>query len=75
MITTFAGLVMILGSYMTFKGRIFEASLIYQVPNSIFMYLGIKNGDYLGATLVFIGVSFALATIYKMHTGVLKKGI
>lgn len=66
---------MILGSVLVVFGKIFEASIVYQIPNAIFLYLSINNQDYFGATTIAIGLSLGLTTIYLMQKGVLNKGL
>jgi hypothetical protein len=73
--TILAGCLMILAALLVFYGKIFQASIIYQLPNSIFLYLGITNKDYIGSLFVGIGILLGLMTIWKMHTGKLNKGL
>ena len=72
---TMAGFFMIFGAYLFYRGSVFYASLVYQIPNSIYAYVAIKNHDFLGFIIVVIGVSLALATIYKMHKGEFVKNL
>ncbi len=66
---------MIVGAALFYKGKVFEASLVYQLPNAIYLYLGYKSQDWVSMIVVAIGVGLALLTIYKMHTGVFVKDL
>ena len=70
-----AGAFMILGAYLFYRGQVFLASIIYQIPNSIFLIIAFQNKDIFGGLTVFVGICLALATIYKMHTGSFVKNL
>ena len=74
-LTIIAGVIMILGAYLFFIGKVFETSIVYQIPNAIYLLNAYNHKDLLGFLFVLVGIILAVATIYKMHIGVLKKGI
>ena len=69
------GLLMIVGSYLTYKGKIFQSVFVYLFADLIWMTLSFQVGDIYGRITVLLGTLFGLGAFYKMHVGQYRKDI
>lgn len=66
---------MILGAFLTFKGKIYQSVFTYVIADIMWMILSFQTGDIFGVLTILIGVLLGLGAFYKMHVGKFEKGI
>ena len=66
---------MILGAYFLYTGDVLKSIISYVIADSMWMFLSIQVGNYIGAGVVFIALIFIISVWYKMNTGVFHKTI
>lgn len=66
---------MILGAFLTFKGKIYQSVFAYIIADIMWMFLSLQVGDIFGLITILIGVLLGLGAFYKMHIGKFEKGI
>ena len=74
-VATLGGIILVIGAYFVFKGKMFEASIVYFIADICWFTLAIQNNDYLGALLVTIGTLLSMGAFYKMHKGIFHKSL
>lgn len=70
---TIGGILLIFGAFLTFKGNIHKSVMVYMLADIIWIILGIMSGDYIGATLIFIGTFLGMMAWWKMNSGKMNK--
>ena len=70
---TMGGLLLILGAFLTFQGNIHKSVLVYMSADLIWFILGIQTGDYIGASMIFIGGFLGFLAWLKMNKGIFSK--
>lgn len=70
---TIGGILLIIGSFFTYKGNILLSVIIYFCADLCWFGIAISTGDYLGASLVLIGMALGIGVFIKMHKGVFVK--
>lgn len=69
------GILLILGAYYTYKGKIFNAIGTYAIADFIWLFLAFTRQDYMGAFFIAVGTALGLAAFYKMNKGLFHKNI
>ena len=69
------GVLLNIGAFLTFKGRIFEAVVVYLFADLCWIIMAYERDDVWGMLSIAIGVAFGLLAFYKMHTGKMKKSL
>lgn len=69
------GLLLNVGAYLTFKGKIYESVAIYLLADICWIIMAYERDDILGMVSIFVGVSFGLLAFLKMRNGKMSKSI
>ncbi len=69
------GLLLNVGAYLTFKGKIYESVAIYLFADICWIIMAYEKDDILGMASIFVGVSFGLLAFLKMRNGKMNKSI
>jgi hypothetical protein len=69
------GLLLNIGAYLTFKGKIYEAVLIYLFADICWVVMAYERDDFWGMFSIVIGVSFGLLAFLKMKRGEMSKSL
>jgi len=67
------GLLLIAGAFLTMKGKIYWAVGVYFVADICWVIISLGTGDFIGASLVVIGMLLGLIAFIKMNTGKMRK--
>ena len=69
------GLFLNIGAYLTFKGKIYEAVLVYLFADICWVVMAYERDDFWGMFSIAIGVSFGLLAFLKMKRGEMSKSL
>ena len=69
------GLFLNIGAYLTFKGKIYEAVLVYLLADICWIIMAYERDDYWGVLSIIVGVTFGLLAFVKMRTGKMNKSL
>lgn len=69
------GVLLNVGAYLTFKGRIFQAVWAYLVADLCWIAMAWERGDNWGIFFIAVGITFALLAFRKMHRGDMEKSL
>ncbi len=69
------GLLLNIGAFLTFKGKIYEAVGIYLFADICWIIMAYERDDLLGVVSIFVGVTFGLLAFLKMQSGKMNKSI
>lgn len=67
------GIFLNIGAFLTFKGKIFQAVIVYLMADLCWVIMAYERDDFWGILSITIGVIFGLLAFYKMKIGVLRK--
>ncbi len=67
------GIFLNIGAYFTYKGKIFEAVIIYLLADLCWIVMAYQKNDYLGMAFIVIGVCFGFLAFVKMQSGKMLK--
>jgi len=69
------GILLNIGAYLTFRGKIYEAVAIYLFADICWIVMAWERDDLLGVLSISIGVTFGLLAFFKMRSGKMSKSI
>ena len=69
------GLLLNIGAFLTFKGKIYEAVGVYLFADICWIIMAYERDDYWGVASIFVGVTFGLLAFLKMQSGKMNKSI
>ncbi len=69
------GILLIIGSYTIYTGRIYYSVFIFFIADICWVYLSIQSGDIVGSITVIIGMLLGLGAFYKMSSGQMRKNL
>jgi hypothetical protein len=72
---TLGGLLLILGAYALFKGKVFYSVFIYFLADIMWAILAYQAGDIFGTFAIAIGMLLGLGVFYKMNSGIFIKDL
>lgn len=69
------GILLNIGAFLTFKGKIYEAVIIYLFADVCWIIMAYERDDFWGVVSIIIGVIFGFLAFLKMRSGEMKKSI
>lgn len=69
------GILLNIGAYLTFKGKIYEAVMVYLVADLCWIIMAWQRDDYIGVLLIIVGVVFGFLAFVKMKNGNMNKNL
>ena len=69
------GILLNIGAYLTYKGRIYQAVIIYIFADLCWIALAYEKNDYIGAFFIITGTTFGLLAYMKMKKGEMSKSL
>ncbi len=69
------GLLLNVGAYLTFKGRIYESVMVYLLADLCWIIMAYERDDLWGVASIIVGVSFGLLAFFKMQRGEMSKSL
>lgn len=67
------GILLNIGAFLTFKGKIFQAVIVYLFADICWVIMAYERDDVWGIVSITIGVLFGLLAFYKMKIGEMRK--
>ena len=69
------GILLNLGAYLTFKGKIYEAVVVYLFADICWIVMAYERDDFWGVVSIIVCVSFGLLSFLKMRNGEMNKSL
>jgi len=69
------GILLNIGAYLTYKGKIYQAVIVYLFADICWIVMAVQKGDILGAGFIIIGTIFGFLAYLKMKEGVMSKSL
>lgn len=69
------GILLIIGAWFTYKGNLFMSIILYFIADACWFGIAIVAGDYLGASLIIIGMLLGVGIFIKMNKGIFVKNL
>ena len=69
------GLLLNIGAFLTFKGKIYEAVGVYLFADICWIVMAYERDDFWGVLSICVGVTFGLLAFLKMQSGKMNKSI
>lgn len=67
------GILLNIGAYLTYKGKIYQAIIVYLFADICWIIMAIESNDIIGFILITIGTIFAFLAYIKMRNGEMNK--
>ncbi|MCX6052104.1 MAG: hypothetical protein NTZ60_06275 [Campylobacterales bacterium] len=67
------GILLNIGAYLTYKGKIYEAVIVYLFADSCWVIMAYQRDDIWGIISIIIGVLFGFLAFIKMQRGDMSK--
>ena len=69
------GLLLNIGAFLTYKGKIYEAVSVYLFADICWIVMAWERDDFWGMASIIIGVTFGFLAFMKMKNGQMSKSI
>jgi hypothetical protein len=69
------GILLNIGAFLTFKGKIYEAVIIYLFADVCWIIMAYERDDYWGVVSIIVGVTFGFLAYLKMRNGAMNKSL
>ena len=69
------GLLLNIGAFLTYKGKIYEAVIVYLFADICWVIMAYDRADYVGVVFIVIGVTFGFLAFLKMRNGKMNKNL
>jgi len=69
------GVLLNIGAYLTFRGKIYEAVIVYLFADACWIVMAWQRDDMWGVSSIFLGVSFGFLAFLKMRKGSMSKDL
>jgi len=69
------GIFLNIGAFLTYKGKIYEAVLVYLVADLCWMVMAYVRDDWIGASFIIVGTILGFMAFLKMQKGDMKKNL
>ena len=69
------GVLLNIGSYLTYKGKIYQAVIVYLFADICWIIMAYKNSDYIGAFFIIVGTTLGFLAYIKMKNGEMNKSL
>lgn len=67
------GLLLNIGAFLTYKGKIYQAVIVYLFADVCWIIMAYEKNDYVGAIFIITGTLFGFLAYMKMKRGEMKK--
>ncbi|DAB28393.1 MAG: hypothetical protein A2513_08365 [Sulfurimonas sp. RIFOXYD12_FULL_33_39] len=69
------GILLNIGAYLTFRGKIYEAVIVYLFADLCWIIMAYQRDDFWGTISIIIGVVFGFLAFVKMRRGDMNKSL
>lgn len=67
------GVLLNIGAFLTYKGKIYQAVIIYLFADLCWIIMAYEKNDFMGAFFIITGTLFGFLAYLKMKNGEMKK--
>ncbi|MBU1990942.1 hypothetical protein KJ691_09360 [bacterium] len=67
------GILLNIGAYLTFRGKIYQAVIVYLFADICWIIMAYQKNDYMGAFFIITGTLFGFLAFMKMKNGEMNK--
>lgn len=69
------GIFLNIGAFLTFRGKIYEAVIVYLFADLCWIIMAYQKDDFWGVVSIIIGVTFGFLAFVKMKRGDMNKSL
>jgi len=69
------GLLLNIGAFLTYKGKIYEAVIVYLFADVCWVIMAYEREDFWGVTSIIVGVTFGFLAFLKMKNGKMNRNL
>ena len=69
------GILLNIGAYLTYKGKVYEAVIVYLFADICWMIMAYERGDTLGSIFIVVGTLLGFLAFLKMKKGAMSKSL
>jgi uncharacterized membrane protein YcaP (DUF421 family) len=69
------GILLNIGAYLTYKGKIYQAVIVYLFADICWIVMAYEKNDMVGAVFIVIGTIFGFLAYLKMKDGEMRKSL
>ena len=69
------GILLNIGAFLTYKGKIYQAVIVYLFADLCWMIMAYIRDDYIGAFFIIVGTTFGFLAYLKMKNGKMQKNL
>lgn len=69
------GILLNIGAFLTFRGKIYEAVIVYIFADLCWIAMAYERDDFLGMTFIVVGVTLGVFAFLKMKYGKMNKNL
>jgi len=69
------GIFLNIGAYLTFRGKIYEAVMVYLFADACWVVMAWERDDFWGVASIILGVTFGFLAMMKMKKGKMNKSL
>jgi len=67
------GILLNIGAFLTYKGKIYQAVVVYLFADLCWMIMAFVRDDYWGAFFIIVGTTLGFLAFMKMRSGEMRK--
>jgi hypothetical protein len=67
------GILLNIGAFLMFRGLAFQAIIVYIFADCCWIFMALKDNDYVGAVFIAVGMTFGFLAYLKMRSGKMHK--
>jgi len=69
------GILLNIGAYLTYKGKIYQAVIIYMFADICWIVMAYEKKDMMGVVFIIVGTLFGFLAFLKMRDGEMRKSL
>ncbi|MEA3370275.1 MAG: hypothetical protein U9Q40_02975 [Campylobacterota bacterium] len=69
------GILLNIGAFLTYKGKIYQAVIVYLFADLCWIFMAYLKDDYIGAFFIVTGTTFGFLAYLKMRNGEMHKDL
>ena len=69
------GILLNIGAYLTYKGKVYEAVIVYLFADVCWMIMAYERDDLLGSVFILVGTLLGFLAYLKMKKGTMSKSL
>ncbi len=69
------GILLNIGAYLTYKGKIYQAVIVYMFADICWIVMAVQKEDIIGASFIIVGTVLGFLAYLKMKEGGMRKSL